>query len=75
MDTGEILRKLRHREGLESVVLNAPGHIEEEFERAGFSTEIGPRKPKFTLLFVRDRAEAEEHFEATAEAIEYDSLL
>jgi len=45
LDTGEILRKLRHREGLESVVLNAPGHIEEEFKRAGFSNEIGPMKP------------------------------
>jgi len=44
-------------------------------ERAGFSTEMGPEKPQFTLLFVRGRAEVEEHFEPTAKAIKYDSLL
>lgn len=75
LDTVEILRKLRHKEGLESVVLNAPGPIEEELERAGFSTEMGTEKPQFTLLFVRGRAEVEEHFEPTVKAIEYDSLL
>lgn len=75
LNMGEMLRKLRHKEGLESVVLNAPEVIEKELKMAGFSTEIGPRKPQFTLLFVKDRAEVEELFEPTAKAVEYDSLL
>ncbi len=62
---GEMLRKLRYKEGLESVVLNAPEVIEKELKRAGFSTEIRPRKPQFTLLFVKNRAEVEELFKPT----------
>jgi hypothetical protein len=62
-------------QGEEGAVLNAPVEIDEALVEAGFSEEIGVGKRGFTLLFVRDRAEAEEHFKPTTEAIKRDSLL
>ena len=75
MDVEIVLKKLRYKEGMEGIVLNAPDEIEAGLVAAGLSNQIGPMKPGFTLLFVRDRAEVEERFKPTAESIEYDSLL
>ena len=75
MEVGTILKKMRYKEGMEGVVINAPKEIEAEFIGAGFSNQIGPTKPDFTLLFVMDRAEAEARFKPTTEAVERDSLL
>ncbi len=46
-------------QGGEGAVLNAPVEIEEALVEAGFSEDIGVGNRRFTLLFVRDRAEAE----------------
>jgi hypothetical protein len=75
MDVGAILKKMRYIGEITGVVLNAPEEIETEFIGAGFSNQIGSTKPGFTLLFVRDRAEAEALFKPTVETIERDSLL
>ena len=75
LDVGSILKKMKHKEGMESVVLNAPEDIEGEFIGVGFSNQIGSTKPGFTLLFIRDREEAEACFKPIAETVEHDSLL
>jgi hypothetical protein len=75
LDVEAILKKMRFKEGLQGVVLNAPIEIEEAFVEAGFSDEIGSGERGFTLLFVRDRPEDEEWFKSTTEAVERDSLL
>ena len=75
MEVGAILKKMRYKAGITGVVLNAPEEIEAEFIGAGFSNQIGSTKPEFTLLFVRDKAEAEARFKPTVENIERDSLL
>jgi hypothetical protein len=75
LDVEAILKKMRFKEELHGVVLNAPAEIEGALVEAGFSKKIGPGETGFTLLFVRDRAEAEAYFKPTIEAIERDSLL
>jgi hypothetical protein len=75
MDVEMVLKKLRHREGLGGVVLNAPEENERELTSAGLTNRLGDEKSQFTVLFIRSRAEAEELFGPTVEGIEHDSLL
>lgn len=75
MDAESVLRKLRYKFEYKSVILNAPKGLIEEFEKAGFSTVIDSDEYEFTLLFVKDRKEVEEHFQSTVERIKYDSVF
>jgi len=76
MKTHELLKELRHKEELKSVVLNAPKSIQEEFGKRGFLiTAKKPDRFQFALLFVRDKAEVEKHLRPTIDNVEYDSVF
>ncbi|MDP2729753.1 MAG: hypothetical protein Q8O55_04660 [Dehalococcoidales bacterium] len=50
---GGVLKKLRYREDLGGVVLNAPAAIEKELAGAGLATAL-EGSSRFTVLFVRN---------------------
>lgn len=76
MKIRDILRKLGYNSEAKAVVLNAPGPIEDEFKKIGFSTAVkGSEKFQFTILFVKNRSEVEEQMKLRKDNIEYDSLF
>jgi hypothetical protein len=74
MKIKEILKKIRFKDDIEGVILNAPGHITKEFKKAGFSI-ANKDKSQFTILFVKDKSEFEKYMKSTINSIEYDSLF
>ncbi len=74
MDTAEILRKLRYQPNLKGAVLNAPEPIEEEFKKLGFVTTL-TGKPRFAILFVKDKHDVETGVKMTIDHVEYDSIF
>ena len=74
MKIQEILKKLRHKDELKGVILNAPKSISTEFKKAGFST-TSKGKSQFTLLFVKNKSEFENHMQPTIDIIEHNSLF
>lgn len=76
MDTKEILRKAQYKRELRSAVLNAPVPIGEEFMNAGLPTSAEESDNlQFTILFVKDRHEAEKNLEPTIKKIQSDSVF
>jgi len=76
MQIAEILKKLKFKNNLKSIIINAPKEIEAEFKKSGFVTLPDKSvKYQFTLLFTKDKSEVETFAKSTIDAIEHDSLF
>ena len=76
MKIEDILRKLRFKDNLKSVVINAPKQIEEEFKKVGSATSAkSSAKYQFTILFTKDKSEVDKLAKSTIDNIEYDSIF
>jgi hypothetical protein len=74
MEIEKILKKLRYKEEIKGTILNAPKKINDEFKRKGFESKV-KKDSQFTILFVQNKTEFEEHIQSTIDKIEFDSLF
>lgn len=76
MHIESILKKLRYKENIQAVVLNAPADIEQQFVSAGLSSALPKnQKAAFCLLFARNWAEIESHVHKVAENTDHKGLI
>ncbi|HIH44036.1 MAG TPA: hypothetical protein HA257_02825 [Candidatus Methanoperedenaceae archaeon] len=75
MDIGGILRKLKHKEGYASLIMNAPAEYSGLPGVIGASNEPATGKYEFALVFVSSRAEADTLGPKAAGALKYDGVL
>ena len=57
METQQVLKKLRVKEGVTGIVMNAPSAITEAFRKAGLHETPGNQRYMFVLLFIENSRE------------------
>lgn len=76
MKREDLLRKLRFREGLRGIAINAPQHIQDEFYDLGFASSAAKSVLyQFTVLFARNKVDVDKLTKPTIDSIEYDSIF